>query len=197
MKIDNNITHTPKAIPTNAILTIGTDTARVPSPFNNLRAIKNSKFTNLVAFIHYTKVLFSIQFDKIKGFCFTNLYVPRILRKIHLPGHSRIPCPRHFPYPHKTLRFPHFPDRRFKGFPLSSVRQNTTIIPAVTGQHVFRIKGKNFLPSNFGYNLRRFHLPQKQTKTSCRKRRKIQKKLKYPKIKNNVNMHTKINCVQF
>lgn len=116
MKIDSSITHTPKAMPTNAILTIGTDTARVPSPFNNLRAIKNSKFTNLVAFIHYTKVLFSIQFDKIKGFCFTNLYIPRILRKTHLPGHSRMPCPRHFPYPHKTLRFPHFPDRRFKDF---------------------------------------------------------------------------------
>ncbi|MBD9179112.1 MAG: hypothetical protein EGP82_08075 [Odoribacter splanchnicus] len=28
-----------------------------------------------------------------------------------------MPCPRYFPYPHKTLRFPHFPDRRFKGFP--------------------------------------------------------------------------------
>lgn len=68
------MTHTPKAMPANAILTMGTDTARVPSPFSNLRAIKNSKFKSCLLLFHHTKVLFSIQFGKIKGFCFTNLH---------------------------------------------------------------------------------------------------------------------------
>lgn len=58
MKIDSNITHTPRAMPTNAILTIGTDTARVPSPFNNLRAIKNSKFKSLHFYSSYKSIIF-------------------------------------------------------------------------------------------------------------------------------------------
>ena len=68
-----------------------------------------------------------------------------------------------------------------KILPLSSVRQNTTIIPAVTGQHIFRIKGKNFLPSNSGYNLRRFHLPQKTNKNKLQEEAKNTKKVKIPK----------------
>ncbi len=43
--MESNITQTPNAIPTNAIRTIGTDTECASLPFNNLRAINNSRFT--------------------------------------------------------------------------------------------------------------------------------------------------------
>ena len=58
MNIDSSMTHTPKAIPTNAIRTIGTDTARVPSPFSNLRAIKSSKFKSRRFYSLHKSIIF-------------------------------------------------------------------------------------------------------------------------------------------
>ena len=45
MNMESNFTQTPNAIPTNAMRTIGTDTECASLPFNNLRAINNSRFT--------------------------------------------------------------------------------------------------------------------------------------------------------